>query len=63
MKFFVAMCIFGLSATTMAEDVAEINKKAPDFTATGVDGKTFKLSEKIGKDDKHVVLLFSRANW
>lgn len=41
---------------------AEVGKKAPDFTATGSDGKPFKLSEKIGRD-KNIVLLFSRANW
>lgn len=63
MRHFVAMCLLGLSTTALAEDVAEINKKAPDFTATGIDGKTFKLSDKIGKDNKNVVLLFSRANW
>ena len=38
-------------------------KPAPDFVATGVDGKQFKLSEKLSGNDKNIVLLFSRAHW
>lgn len=36
---------------------------APDFVATGIDGKPFKLSEKLSGSDKNIVLLFSRAHW
>lgn len=43
-------------------DKVEVGKKAPNFVMTGIDGKEFKLSDKIGKD-KNVVLMFSRANW
>lgn len=41
---------------------AEKGEPAPDFTMTGIDGKSFKLSERIGKD-KNIIIMFSRANW
>ncbi len=37
--------------------------RAPDFTATDADGKPFKLSERLAKGDKNIVLIFSRASW
>lgn len=40
-----------------------VGKRAPDFVATGIDGKQFKLSEKLDGDDKNIVLLFSRGHW
>ena len=40
----------------------EIGKPAIDFTVTGIDGKEFKLSDRMGKD-KNIVLMFSRAHW
>lgn len=40
----------------------EVGKTAPDFTATGIDSKKFKLSDRIGKD-KNIILMFSRASW
>ena len=40
-----------------------VGSAAPDFTATGIDGKPFKLSEKLANQDKNIVLLFSRAHW
>lgn len=45
-----------------AEQTVEVGKSAPDFEATGIDGKVFRLSDKL-KTGKHVVLIFSRANW
>ena len=53
---------FGSVAFAQTDAKVEVGKKAPDFTATGIDGKKFKLSERMGKD-KNIVLLFSRANW
>ena len=49
---------------TFAQEDAkvEVGKKAPDFTVTGIDGKKFKLSDRLGKE-KHIVLMFSRASW
>ena len=41
----------------------EVGMAAPDFTATGIDGKTFKLSEKLKDGKSNVALMFSRANW
>lgn len=40
-----------------------VGKAAPDFTATGIDGETFKLSEKLKDGKSNVALMFSRANW
>lgn len=40
----------------------EVGKKAPDFTMENIDGKSFKLSERIGKE-KNIILMFSRAHW
>ena len=41
----------------------EVGKRAPDFTVTGIDGKRFKLSDKLKDGDTNVALMFSRANW
>lgn len=40
-----------------------VGQPAPDFVVIGVDGKPFKLSEKLSGGDKNIVLLFSRAHW
>lgn len=40
----------------------EDGKPAPDFTMTNIEGKEFKLSDRIG-GEKNVVLMFSRASW
>ena len=40
----------------------EVGKAAPDFVATGIDGKSFRLSEKL-KNGKSIALMFSRAHW
>lgn len=40
----------------------EIGSAAPDFVVTGIDGKEFKVLEKLGQG-KNLVILFSRAHW
>ena len=40
-----------------------VGVQAPDITATGIDGEPFKLSELQRKRERHLVLIFSRANW
>lgn len=45
-----------------AEQSAQKGGAAPDFTVTGIDGKQFKLSDRL-KRDKNIVLMFSRASW
>ncbi len=53
-----------LTSASLGDDdkpIAVVGKSAPDFEATGIDGKKFKLSDKIGK--KNIVLMFSRAYW
>ncbi len=52
------------NATADAPDsqTLEIGRPAVDFTATGSDGKPVQLSDKL-KQDKHIVLIFSRASW
>jgi len=41
----------------------EMGQAAPDFIVTGIDGKPFKLSDKLKSEKQNVVLIFSRANW
>lgn len=57
-------CLCLLSAVCTAVDLTkvEIGKPAPNFTATGLDGKDFTLSEKLA-GGKNIVLMFSRAHW
>ena len=64
-KFSLGLCLAIVASVASADEVpqAEVGKSAPDFTATGIDGRTFKLSDKLKSGDKNVVLLFSRANW
>lgn len=56
---FLLVSPIGLAEQTSK---VEVGGKAPDFTSTGIDGKDFKLSDKMGKD-KNIVLMFSRAHW
>lgn len=62
----VAAASWGGTASSSAADgdegKVEVGKQAPDFVMTGIDGKEFRLSDKIGKEN-NVVLMFSRANW
>lgn len=51
------------NAKSQEVEPLKVGDQAPDFAVTGIDGKKFKLSDKIGDDGKHVILLFSRANW
>ncbi|PHR95218.1 MAG: hypothetical protein COA78_30650 [Blastopirellula sp.] len=57
---FILLVLLGVSASASAAEVVE-GKKAPDFSATDIKGKTVKLSDWIGK--KNLVLVFSRASW
>ena len=62
-RFLLACgCLMMLSAVGTAQGVATKGQAAPDFTATGIDGKDFKLSE-ITASGKNAVLIFDRANW
>ena len=59
-----AVCV-SLTTAALADDSKplEIGDKAPDFVVTGIDGKEFKLSERLSSGEGNVVLLFSRAHW
>ena len=60
----LALGLLLFAASAVAQDSAKVavDKAAPDFTVTGIDGKQFKLSD-IAKRGKNVALMFSRANW
>jgi len=58
-----ALMLVAFTSTVGLSDDLSTGDRAPDFTATGVDGKPFKLSSLQGKDGKKVVLIFSRAHW
>jgi len=59
------LCLGLLTSTSAADEMpkVEVGKPAPDFSMTGIDGKMFKLSDKLKVGDRNVVLMFSRANW
>ncbi|MFN3191879.1 MAG: hypothetical protein ACE361_15315 [Aureliella sp.] len=55
---------FGQKSNEKSDEApkVEVGKKAPDFTMTNIEEKSFKLSERLGKG-KNIVLMFSRAHW
>jgi hypothetical protein len=55
----LAVC---LPVAAQEEKKIEIGSQAPDFTATDINDKPFKLSDRAGQD-KNIILMFSRANW
>lgn len=61
----IGVCLLAFSGAVQADESlkAEIGKPAPNFTATGIDGKSFELKDKLKSGEKNVVLIFSRANW
>ena len=64
-RALVVACSVALAGVCSAQEApveVKVGKQAPDFTATGIDGKEFKLSQKLASG-KHVVLMFSRAHW
>ena len=62
-RVIACLCLIAVAAMADETPKVEIGKPAPDFAVTGIDGKTFKLSDKLAAGDKNIVLLFSRANW
>lgn len=56
------MLVSSLSFAADPAPTATLDKPAPNFVATGIDGKEFKLSEKTATG-KNIVLMFSRAHW
>ncbi|MCA9127398.1 MAG: hypothetical protein KDB22_09940 [Planctomycetales bacterium] len=59
---FLLLAIAPAAPARGQEGKVQVGKLAPDFVVTGIDGKDFKLSSKLGKD-KNIVLMFSRASW
>ena len=62
-SLFLSVALLSVSHVAADEVKVEVGRKAPDFTATGLDGKQFKLSDKLNKGKTNVALMFSRANW
>jgi hypothetical protein len=62
----LTVCVLlAMSPTVFADEapMATVGQAAADFIATGIDGKKFKVSDKLKAGDKNIVLLFSRASW
>ncbi|MEQ9409010.1 MAG: hypothetical protein RIK87_14835 [Fuerstiella sp.] len=61
---FVAVATLATSYVPADEpQTIKVGQSAPDFTVTGIDGQPLRLSEQLKSGQKHVVLMFSRANW
>jgi hypothetical protein len=60
-----AIVAMGFATTVLADEAATVKtgQPAPDFTVTGIDGKPFKLSDKLKTGDTNIALMFSRASW
>lgn len=56
--FFTSLVAWGQDAVP---EVA-VGRDAPDFSMTGIDGRSVKLSGVLA-EGKNVVLLFDRAHW
>lgn len=64
MKRLICALAFLSCGPLLAQDRAvEPGKAAPDFTATGEDGKPFRFSEFAKERESNIVLVFSRADW
>lgn len=61
---YVALLVSSSIAASGQDAVPKVavGGAAPDFTMTGIDGKSVQLSEVLA-EGKHVVLLFDRAHW
>ena len=64
-RTLVACVLLAMTPAVFAEDdkQATVGQAAPDFTATGIDGMEFTLSDKLKAGNRNIVLLFSRASW
>ena len=59
------VCVFNNAASAADEkpQLLEVGKQAPNFSVTGVDGKSVELKNRLEGGKRNVVLIFSRANW
>lgn len=63
-RYVFPLILMLVSSICVAQDNRiKVGSPAPDFVATGIDGKAFRLSEKLADGDKNIILLFSRAHW
>jgi hypothetical protein len=61
----IICCVLLLGSVAIAEEataVLKVGMRAPDIALTGIDGKSFKLSD-ITASGKNVALMFDRAHW
>lgn len=61
----VTLCFFAMVGAVRADELMPVTTgdEAPDFEITGIDGKPFRLSERLRNQERSVVVLFSRAHW